>query len=238
MSSVIWHDLECGGYRSDLALWRSLGAAAQGPVLDIGAGTGRVALDLARAGHAVIAVEQDRHLVDELRRRSAGLPIECVLGDARELDLLERDLDLCVVAMQTIQLLGGPTGRGRFLRAVRRHVRGGALLACAITGRLHAFGEADATLPTPDRVRHGETLYVSQPTAVGLLGEHVALERRRETLARDGTHTSEENVIELDQLTRRELEQEAARAGWRAERARTISATRDHVGSTVVMLRA
>ena len=33
------------------------GAAAPGPVLDIGAGTGRVALDLARAGHAVLAVD-------------------------------------------------------------------------------------------------------------------------------------------------------------------------------------
>ena len=51
--SVIWHDLECGGYREDLPLWRALADRAGGPVLDVGAGTGRVALDLARAGHEV-----------------------------------------------------------------------------------------------------------------------------------------------------------------------------------------
>ena len=37
---VVWHDLECGGYDADLPLWRELAADADGPVLDLGAGTG------------------------------------------------------------------------------------------------------------------------------------------------------------------------------------------------------
>ena len=50
--AVIWHDVENGGYEADLPLWRAPGRAdADGPVLDLGAGTGRVALDLAAAGH-------------------------------------------------------------------------------------------------------------------------------------------------------------------------------------------
>ena len=51
--AVIWHDVECGGYRADLPYWVALARAHGGPVLDIGAGTGRVALALARDGHAV-----------------------------------------------------------------------------------------------------------------------------------------------------------------------------------------
>ena len=47
---VVWHDVECGRYDADLPLWRELAASARRPVLDVGAGTGRVALDLARAG--------------------------------------------------------------------------------------------------------------------------------------------------------------------------------------------
>ena len=47
--SVIWHDIECGGYTEDLRLWLMLAAQHRGPVLDIGAGTGRVTLELARS---------------------------------------------------------------------------------------------------------------------------------------------------------------------------------------------
>ena len=55
-SEVVWHELECGSYRADLPLWRELAdqmASSEGSarVLDVGAGTGRVALELARAGH-------------------------------------------------------------------------------------------------------------------------------------------------------------------------------------------
>ena len=50
---AIWHDVECGSYREDLTLWLALADATGGPVADVGAGTGRVALALARAGHDV-----------------------------------------------------------------------------------------------------------------------------------------------------------------------------------------
>ena len=41
---IIWHDVENGSYAVDLKLWRRLAREAAGPVLDLGAGTGRVAL--------------------------------------------------------------------------------------------------------------------------------------------------------------------------------------------------
>jgi len=55
VSAAIWHDIECGAYTADLPLWEEL--AAGGAVLDVGAGTGRVALRLARAGCAMTAVD-------------------------------------------------------------------------------------------------------------------------------------------------------------------------------------
>ena len=63
---ALWHDLECGAYREDLPLWRALAHQAGGAVLDVGAGTGRVALDLAAGGVAVVALDADAALLQAL----------------------------------------------------------------------------------------------------------------------------------------------------------------------------
>ena len=85
--SVIWHDLECGRYTEDLELWRSVVRDYGDPVLDIGAGTGRVTLDLARHGHRLTALDRDPELLAELAHRAGDLDVETVLADAREFGL-------------------------------------------------------------------------------------------------------------------------------------------------------
>lgn len=85
--AALWHEVECGGYEADLSLWRDLALRHEGPVLDVGAGSGRVALALVAEGHEVVALDNDTALLDELSRRAgeAGLPpIETVCVDARE----------------------------------------------------------------------------------------------------------------------------------------------------------
>ena len=69
--AVIWHDVENGAYEADLALWRELALGAGGPVLEVGCGTGRVAIDLARHGHHVLGVDIEPAFVSALRERAA-----------------------------------------------------------------------------------------------------------------------------------------------------------------------
>jgi SAM-dependent methyltransferase len=54
---------------------------ASGTAVDLGAGFGLHALPLARRGYSVIAIDSCQALLDELRRRAAGMPVNTVAGD-------------------------------------------------------------------------------------------------------------------------------------------------------------
>jgi SAM-dependent methyltransferase len=238
MDDVIWHDVECGSYAADLPLWRELAEAAGGPVLDVGAGTGRVALDLAGCGIDVHALDVDAVLLGALTDRAAARDVTVTVhvGDARALDLGDLRFALILAPMQTVQLLEGEDGRARFLAAARRHLAPGGLLVCAIAHEIDAFDEP-ILAPVPDIQEIDGVVYASRPVAIREEGAGFVLERLRERVAPDGTHEVTENRIRLDRLTAERFEAEAARAGLTVERRRTIAATDDHVGSEVAVLR-
>ena len=247
--SVIWHDLECGTYAEDLPLWRSLAAEHGDPVLDIGAGTGRVTLDLASVGYRVTALDRDAELLDALADRASGRNVQIldassqalvttVVADAREFDLGEQ-FPLAIVPMQTVQLLGGPEGRAEFLACALRHLMPGGALAIAIAEALDLYDVSDGVpSPTPDIRELDGVVYSSRPVAVRADPDGFVLERLRETVAVAGERTVERNLIRLDRLTARGLEREGRAAGFtRVQRGR-VRETSDYVGSEVVILHA
>jgi SAM-dependent methyltransferase len=249
MSTVVWHDVECGSYVEDLPLWRSLAAEYGDPVLDVGAGTGRVTLDLAKAGYRVTALDRDPSLIAALKERlgrnsriervSSRAPVTTVVADAREFDLGEARFPLVIVPMQTIQLLGGVEGRVQFLHCARRHLTPGGALAVAIAEVLDLYEVVDGMpMPLPDVREEDGVVYSSQPTAVRADHDGFVLERRRETVGLSGELTVEDNVIRLDRLTVRGLEREGEAVGFTPGGREHVPATDDYSGSEVVILRA
>jgi hypothetical protein len=81
-------------------------------------------------------------------------------------------------------------------------------------------------------------VYASRPTAIRAADGHLVIERRRETVDREGRREVKDHAISLDLVTATGLEQEARTAGLSPSDRATIAATRDYAGSEVVILRA
>jgi SAM-dependent methyltransferase len=236
--SVVWHDLECGAYVEDLPVWRALAASCGDPVLEVGAGTGRVTIELARAGHSVTALDSDEQLLRELAERARGLDVATVVADARSF-ALGRRFALCVVPMQTIQLLGGTEGRTAFLRCAREHLLDRGAIAIALADQLDLFEVAPGgPSPLPDICEIDGVVYSSRPTAVRAEGDGFELERERQVVTSSGQVSAQIDRIHLDRLDVEQLEREAATAGLSPRGLRQIPATEEHVGTEVVMLGA
>jgi SAM-dependent methyltransferase len=233
---VLWHDLECGGYGEDLPLWRALASETGGPVLDVGAGTGRVSLDLAAHGAAVVALDNDASLLQALEYRAGELPVQTVVADARAFALGCR-FPLVVVPMQTLQLLGGPRGRGAFLRRTLEHLQPGGLLAIALADALDCFDEEHSEPPPPDACEIDGVRYASHLLGVADEGGRAAIHRFREITGPGERYRSEKVVVRLDRVCTDELAAEGRELGFINEPDRFIPETDEYLGSTVVVLR-
>jgi SAM-dependent methyltransferase len=234
---AVWHDLECGGYGEDLPLWRALADEAGGRVLDVGAGTGRVTLDLARRGVEVVALDIAAPLLEALACRAAGLAVETVLADARDFEL-DRPVSLVVVPMQTLQLLGGPSGRAGFLRAALGQLEPGGLVVAALSDALDCF-DSDRDVPPPPRTR--EILgvrYASQLLAVVDEGDHASILWRREIIGPQPRYQAREVVVRLDRVSPDEIVDEAVQIGFLIQPHMCVPETEEYLGATVVVLRA
>jgi hypothetical protein len=159
-----------------------------------------------------------------------------VLADARDFDLGGARFDLCLVPMQTLQLLGDARQRARFLQRARAHLVRGALLACAIVTQLDRFdSDAGDVVPHADTTTVAGVRYSSRPVRVAVEARRIVIERERSAPA---LGLRERDAITLARMEVGQLEHEMARAGLHPQRARAVAATAEHVGSEVVVARA
>jgi SAM-dependent methyltransferase len=230
---AIWHDVECGSYTADLPLWEELSNQAEGAVLDLGCGTGRVSTHLARRGFTVVGLDVDPDLISALAERAEGLPLQPLLADARGFEL-DTEIALALAPMQLIQLLSGSAERRACLGCVAAHLLPGGRIALAIVERLP---EPDGDVPPLPDVREVEGwVYSSLPVDSAEGDGEIAIHRLRQTVSPAGALSEEKNEIRIRTLSAEQLEREGEEVGLVVLERHAIPPTDLHVGSTVVVL--
>lgn len=160
------YDLEqpaCRG--AELAFWREEAMAAGGDVLELAAGTGRVAIALARAGCNVTGLELSKGMLDRARSRTAHLApdvaarLTWVQGDMAQIDLPGRAFGLIFVAFNSFWLLPSLEQQQACLTSAARHLapQGRFILDLFPPGQDDYHDEPGLTQYLPMR-RRGETL--------------------------------------------------------------------------------
>jgi SAM-dependent methyltransferase len=231
-AAVIWHEVECGSYSADLELWEEL-ARDRGRILDLGCGTGRVALHLARHAHSVTGLDTDRRLVDALNERASELPAVAEVGDARDFER-ESKFALILAPMQLLQLFADSAERVRCLRCVAAHLSPDGLAAFAIVESMPE--PIDAASPLPDTREIDGWVYSSLPIDMQVVPGSIRLRRLRQTVSPEGELEEELYEVGLRGIDAETLEAEARSAGLHPAGRHAVPPTDDHVGSTVVLL--
>jgi SAM-dependent methyltransferase len=236
-SATIWHDVECGGYADDLPALQELAGRHGGPVLELGAGTGRVALYLARRGHRVEAIDLVPELVAALNQRAAGEGLDVVarVCDVRSLEVEPGAYPLVIGATQLIQLLGGPAARAGALAGIARALAPGGVAALAIVEGPITVGEG-APEVVPD-VREVEGyVHSSLPLGISADNARLVVHRLRQTVAPDGDLSEIEHTDYLDVLDAETLTAEAAAVGLKSAGTMAVPESDRYVGSSIVLL--
>lgn len=128
------YDLDLAEDPGDLDLYLALAARTGGPILELGAGTGRISVPLAEAGYRVTAVDLNSAMLQRARdrARAAGIAsddrIEFVEADLLGLSLpAGATFRLAIIALNTLFLLASRSAQRDAFATLARHLAPGGL---------------------------------------------------------------------------------------------------------------
>jgi SAM-dependent methyltransferase len=124
------YDAWCHSVTEDIDFYVRLAIESGGPVLEVGVGSGRIAVPTALAGITVVGVDRSGPMLDLARAkaRAQGVSLELVRADMRELPELGT-FPLVTVPFRALLHLRDDAERLGVLRSLRARLEPGGLLA-------------------------------------------------------------------------------------------------------------
>ncbi len=126
-----FYDLDFGEADADLFMYQQFASRCGSPILELGCGTGRVLLPLARQGYRITGVDLSRPMLEVARSKVAaeGLSGQVILSrqDMREMELDDR-FNLAFAAINSFMHLLSTDDQLAALARIRHHLNPGGLL--------------------------------------------------------------------------------------------------------------
>ena len=155
-----WENAQTMG-RRDVKFWQRLARQVAGPTLELGCGTGRVAVPLARAGAQVVGIDRSASMLARARKRARRAKLDgslhLVRGDVRFLPFPAAAFGLVAAPYGILQSLLDDATLEAALAAAHRVLRKGGTLGIDLVSDLTSWSEYDRRVKLRGRVGRGET---------------------------------------------------------------------------------
>jgi SAM-dependent methyltransferase len=199
-------------------------AAAGLPVLELGCGTGRVAIPIAQAGVPVVGFDSSPAMLAIARRKSAGLAhVRWVEGDMRDFGLEER-FGLVISPFRSFQLLLTVADQLACLARIRQHlVKGGRLAFNIFNPDIVMMGRriadlANAGFDISTYVSAGRRVRQRASPVYRRAEQLIEEERAADELSDEGAIISRQSkTLRLRYIFRYEMEHLLVRSGFEVE---------------------
>jgi SAM-dependent methyltransferase len=140
-----FYDLENADFTEDLPLWSDLAYEAGGPVLELGCGSGRVLLHLARQGFAVTGVDSSPAMLNLARGRLSRQPSIAgrvtLLADNFVRLHLDKTFPLILLPFNTFAHMIDPADARATLETISRHLAPGGRAAFSLPNPIPVYGD-------------------------------------------------------------------------------------------------
>jgi SAM-dependent methyltransferase len=206
--------------RRDVAFWQRLAAAAEGPVLELGCGTGRITVPVARTGARVVGIDRSRPMLAraarKLRRAALTRGARLVRGDIRYLPFRRTRFPLVIAPYGILQSLTREPDLAATLDSVARVIPKGGRFGIDLVPELPRWSEYDARKTMSGRMGRGTAVSLVESVTQDRARRLTTFDQRYVT-TRDGVRRHHRFSLTFRTLSIRQMSSRLERAGFRVD---------------------
>jgi len=208
--------------RRDVPFWRRIALAATGSVLELGCGTGRISLPLARAGVNLVGIDRSAPMLERLRaaaarRRRIGGALRLVRGDIRFLPYESSTFDTVIAPYGILQSLLADRDLSATLESVARVLAPGGTFGLDLVPDVPNWREYSNRVQLRGRAARGVHLTLIESVHQDRSRRLTTFEQRY-IERRNGRSTEHRFALTFRTLTVKRMRDRLDRAGFAVDR--------------------